>query len=100
MPPTAVAWGLDTWQLPYSSCWQKTHLPQAILNGTRTWSPTLSLPTSAPICSTTPVNSCPNVVPTRVSGTAPLYKCRSDPQIHDLVTRTIASCGCTILGMG
>ena len=39
----------------------------------------------------TPVNSWPNVIPTRVSGTDPLYKCRSDPQIHDRVIRTMAS---------
>jgi hypothetical protein len=53
-----------------------------------------------PTCSTMPVNSWPNVIPMRVSGTEPLYKWRSDPQMHDRVTRTIASCGCRISGIG
>ena len=63
MPPTAVASGLDSWQLPYSSCWQNQHLPQAMLKGTSTWSPTFSFCTSGPTCSTTPVNSWPKVMP-------------------------------------
>ena len=72
MPPTAVAIAFDSWQLPNISWRQKTHLPQAMLNGTSTWSPNLSLATSGPTCSTTPVNSWPKVEPTRVSGTEPL----------------------------
>src|SRR5215208_3883334 len=100
MPPTAVASGLDSWQLPYSPCRQKTHFPQAMLNGTRTWSPTFRFSTPSPSSSTTPVNSWPNVIPTRVSGTDPLYRCRSDPQMHDRVTLTMASRGCRISGTG
>ena len=47
-----------------------------MLNGTRTWSPTFSFCTSSPSCSTTPVNSWPNVIPTLVSGTEPPHKRR------------------------
>jgi hypothetical protein len=71
-----------------------------MLNGTRTWSPTFSFRTSGPTCSTMPVNSWPNVIPTRVSGTEPLYRWRSEPQMHDRVTRTTASSGCRISGIG
>ena len=67
------------------------HVPHAILNGTRTWSPIFRFSMSSPSCSTMPVNSWPNVIPTMVSGTNPLYRCRSDPQIRDRVTRTMAS---------
>src|SRR4028119_1979929 len=72
MPPTAVACELDSWQLPYSSCWQKTHFPQAMLNGTRTWSPTFSFRTSGPTCSTMPANSRPHALPRRAHG-APAF---------------------------
>src|SRR5918998_3248332 len=100
MPPTAVAWGFDSWQLPYNPCWQKTHFPQAMLNGTRTWSPTFSFSTPSPTSSTMPVNSWPNVIPTLVSGTDPLYRCKSEPQMHERVTLTMASSGCWISGTG
>jgi hypothetical protein len=43
MPPTAVACGLDSWQLPNRPCLQKWHWPQAMLNGTSTWSPDLQV---------------------------------------------------------
>src|SRR6267142_2684032 len=38
--------------------------------------------------------------PCSIVGMKPLYKCRSDPQIHVLVTRTIASRGFNIFGSG
>jgi hypothetical protein len=70
-----------------------------MLNGTITRSPGWSRSTEDPTCSTTPMNSWPNVMPTRVSGIIPWYRCRSDPQIAASVTRTIASFGCSIGGM-
>src|SRR4051812_20128119 len=63
-----------------------------------TRSPGTRFCTDEPTCSTTPMNSCPKVVPTLVSGIRPWYRCRSDPQIAALVTRTIASLGCSIGG--
>jgi hypothetical protein len=70
-----------------------------MLNGTITRSPTDRFSTDGPTSCTTPMNSWPNVVPTRVSGRRPWYRCRSDPQIAARVTRTIASFGCSIRGM-
>src|SRR3954468_9745860 len=98
MPPTAVAFGFTLWQLEYSPRAQNQHVPQKMVKGTMTWSPRLRFRTSEPTSSTTPTNSCPNVVPTRVSGIIPWYRCRSDPQIAASVTRTIASPGCSIAG--
>src|SRR5690606_7014141 len=89
-----------SWQFPYNSCLQKTHFPQAILNGTITLSPTVSFSTAEPISTTSPINSWPNVEPTRVSGTNPWYKCKSDPQIQVRNTLTMASSGCSISGYG
>lgn len=42
-----------------------------MLNGTITRSPGVSERTEPPTCSTTPMNSWPKVVPTRVSGIMP-----------------------------
>jgi hypothetical protein len=42
-----------------------------MLNGTMTRSPTARFWTDGPTCSTTPMNSWPNVWPTRVSGIIP-----------------------------
>src|SRR5215218_7900254 len=98
MPPTAVAFGLTLWQFEYRPRAQNQHVPQKMLNGTITRSPTFRFCTDDPTCSTTPMNSCPKVIPTRVSGIMPWYRCRSEPQIAPSVTRTIASFGCSIGG--
>ena len=74
--------------------------PQKILKGVSTRSPTLNEVTDGPTSSMMPVNSRPNVVPTRVSGTRPWYRCRSAPQMHERVTRTMASFGCSMAGSG
>jgi hypothetical protein len=71
MAPTAVAFGLVLWQLPYRPRAQNQHEPQKMLNGTITRSPTSRFCTDGPTSCTTPMNSCPKVVPTRVSGTKP-----------------------------
>src|SRR3712207_1134048 len=69
-----------------------------MLNGTITRSPRRRFRTDDPSSSTTPTNSWPKVVPTRVSGIRPWYRCRSEPQIAASDTRTIASFGCSIAG--
>jgi hypothetical protein len=46
-------------------------VPQKTLNGTITRSPTARFRTEEPTFSTTPMNSWPKVVPTRVSGIMP-----------------------------
>ena len=71
MPPTAVALGLTLWQLEYSPRAQKKQEPQKMLNGTITRSPRLRFCTDEPTSSTTPMNSWPKVMPTRVSGIIP-----------------------------
>src|SRR5512138_1700978 len=71
-----------------------------MLNGTTTRSPRLSRRTDGPTSSIVPVNSWPKVVPTRVSGTRPWKRCRSEPQIAARLTRTIASSGCSMRGSG
>src|SRR4051812_37050722 len=99
MPPTAVALAFTLWQLLYSPREQYQQLPQKMLNGTITRSPTWRFCTDDPTSSTTPMNSCPNVWPIRVSGIIPWYRCRSEPQIAASWTRTIASLGCSIRGL-
>src|SRR4051795_12333259 len=98
MPPTAVALGLTLWQLEYRPRAQKKHVPQNTLKGTITRSPGFRFCTDGPTWSTTPMNSWPNVMPTRVSGIIPWYRWRSEPQIAARVTRTIASFGCSMRG--
>jgi hypothetical protein len=68
-------------------------------NGTITRSPGLSRSTDDPTSATSPMNSCPKVWPTLVSGIIPWYRCRSEPQIAASFTRTTASFGCSILGV-
>ena len=48
---------------------QALQAPQAIGNGTTTRSPTLRLPTSRPVSTTSPMNSCPRMSPLRIVGT-------------------------------
>jgi hypothetical protein len=71
MPPTAVALGFTLWQFEYRPRAQNQQRPQKMLNGTITRSPTSRLRTAGPTSSTTPMNSCPKVWPTRVSGMSP-----------------------------
>jgi hypothetical protein len=71
MPPTALAFGVVLWQLEYSPRLQNQQEPQQMLNGTITRSPGESFSTEEPTCSTTPMNSWPKVMPTRVSGIIP-----------------------------
>jgi hypothetical protein len=42
---------------------QKKHLPQEMVNGTTTRSPTLSFFTPGPTSTTTPIGSCPSTSP-------------------------------------
>jgi hypothetical protein len=69
-----VAFGLTLWQFEYSPRAQNQHVPQKMLKGTMTRSPRFRFRTLGPTSSTTPMNSCPNVVPTRVSGIIPWYR--------------------------
>lgn len=61
MPPTAVALALTLWQLLNRPRAQKKHVPQKMLNGTITRSPTDRFSTDEPTSSTRPMNSCPKV---------------------------------------
>src|SRR3954464_4539734 len=81
---------------------QKKQLPQPIGNGTTTRSPTfnLLLSTSGPTSSTIPIGSCPRMSPGFMNGINPSTRCKSEPQIHVDVTRTIASRLLMILGSG
>jgi hypothetical protein len=64
-------------------------LPSDQRNGETTRSPTLSVRTSSPTSSTTPMNSCPMRRPSS-SGSIDLYGQRSLPQMAARVTRTSA----------
>src|SRR3954469_7280295 len=94
--------GLVLSQQLHSPCLQKKHLPQPIGNGTITRSPTFTLlvSTSGPTSSTMPIGSCPRTSPGFMNGTKPSTKCKSEPQIHVDVTRTIASRLLMIFGSG
>jgi hypothetical protein len=74
---------------------QFTHLPQAMLKGRQTQSPTCRRSTSSPTSTTWPRFSCPNVRPGSKS-VRPSYMCRSEPQMFVVVIRTIASDGRSI----
>src|SRR4051812_37160017 len=71
-------------------------------NGTITRSPTFTfdLSTPLPTATTSPMNSWPRMSPLRIVGMYPSYRCRSDPQMHVDVIRTIASRGLRIVGSG
>src|SRR5258705_5993719 len=96
------AFGLVLSQSDQSCFWQKKQFPQAMVNGTTTRSPTRHFPwsTPEPTSITSPMNSCPVMSPCSIVGMKPLYTCESDPQIHVLVIRTIASRGFNIFGSG
>ncbi len=63
-----------------------------------TKSPTLRFVTSSPISSTTPMNSCPTVP--WFQSEMPRYHHRSDPQTQARTTRTTASVGSLMVGLG
>ena len=75
-----------------SPSWQKTHVPSEKANGMMTKSPTLTVRTSEPTLSTTPIASCPMRRPVWVCAMS-LYGQRSLPQIEARVIVTRASVG-------
>jgi len=93
-----LALGFVFSQFPVSPREQKKQVPHAMLKGTTTRSPRFSDCTDDPSSSTTPANSWPNVEPTRVSGTRPCKRWRSEPQMAVRVTRKTTSLGCSIFG--
>ena len=99
-PPTPPAFQNPPWR--HEVCRpsrQKSHVPSDHANGAITKSPTARVATSAPIASTTPMNSWPIDVPWGVWGR--LWNgCRSLPHTHARTTRTIASVGLTMMGSG
>jgi hypothetical protein len=79
--------------------WQNSQVPSEIANGMTTTSPRLTVRTSAPISSTTPVASWPMLWPVSL-GAIELYGHRSLPQMQARTTRMIASVGSSIVGSG
>ncbi len=71
MAPTPSRSGFTLWQFEDRPRAQNQHVPQNTLNGTITRSPTLTFRTDGPTSWTTPMNSWPKVMPTRVSGIIP-----------------------------
>src|SRR3954454_9964812 len=69
-----------------------------MLNGITTRSPGLICVTSEPTSSTMPIGSCPRMSPSSMYGPSTSYRCRSEPQMPDDVTRMIASVGFSIAG--
>ena len=78
---------------------QFAQVPQAMLNGSDTRSPTLTRPTPGPTSTTTPMFSWPNTVPVSTP-VRPSYMCRSDPQMLAVVIRTTASVGSSTRASG
>ena len=75
---------------------QARQVPQAMLNGTDTRSPTLTRATPRAPSSTTPMFSWLSTLPCSTDA-RPSYMCRSDPQMLVVVMRTSASVGASIL---
>src|SRR5205823_5476328 len=96
------AFGLELSQQDHSWSLQAKQLPQEIVKGTTTRSPTLSFSwlMPGPTSTTSPINSWPSMSPCSKVGTNPSYRCRSDPQIHVVVIFMIASRGFNIVGSG
>src|SRR3954471_2476438 len=67
---------------------------------TTTRSPGAKLRTWSPICSTMPTPSWPRMVPGSIPENDPRTKCRSVPQIADVVMRMTASVSASIVGSG
>ena len=74
------------------------HLPASTFTVTR--SPGFTVVTAEPTSSTTPTISWPTVMPGTARGTEPCLMCRSLVQIDPKVTRTTASRGLRISGLG
>ncbi len=66
-----------------------------MLNGTETRSPTLIRSTPGPTSTTTPMFSCPSVMPDSMAA-RPSYGCRSEPQMLVVVMRITASSGASM----
>jgi hypothetical protein len=87
-------------QRPGCPSLQKRQRPQAVMQDTRTRSPTAIVVTAEPTSMTVPTASWPRIVPGSTSGTSPLRMCRSVPQIVEVSIRTIASVGCSMRRSG
>jgi hypothetical protein len=73
-----------------SPLWQNSHVPSENANGITTTSPGLTVRTSAPMSSTTPIASWPMRWPVSL-GAIDVYGHRSLPQMQARTTRMIAS---------
>lgn len=91
--------GLVRRQNDVQPCRQLRQVPQAMLNGTLTRSPTRIRVTAEPISSTTPMFSWPKTVPSSTE-VRPSYMCRSEPQMLVVVIRTRTSVGCSTRASG
>src|SRR5688572_28027774 len=96
------ALGVELSQQLQSGRRQKKELPQAKGSETMTRSPTLILllSTPGPTSSIAPMNSWPTMSPGFIAGMNPLNRCRSDPQMHIDVTRSMALRSLMIFGSG
>src|SRR3954447_21827110 len=84
-----------------NSCWAHIQqCPQEIWKGIATRSPTFRSPHSEPTSTTWPMFSWPRMLPTPMNGASGSYRCRSDPQMFDVVTRMTASVGSWTKGSG
>src|SRR3954447_9736513 len=76
-----------------------SHSPQMIVKGTTIRSPFFNLPlTPEPTSTTSPIISWPMMSPGSIAGIRLWKRCRSEPQIAQLVTLMIASLGSWISG--
>jgi hypothetical protein len=87
-------------QCEYMPLLQESQVPQAVMHETSTRSPGSKPRTAEPVCSITPMPSCPSVRPSQTLGTSPLRMCRSVPQIVAVVMRTMASVASSSSGRG
>src|SRR5918997_1143980 len=85
------AFGFEFSQSENIPFWQEKHLPQAMGNGTTTRSPFWTFFTALPVSTTSPMNSWPRMSPDSMVGTKPLYRCKSEPQMHVELTCTMQS---------
>src|SRR3954468_2444472 len=86
-------------QAVFRPSWQNSQVPSEWANGMITRSPRLTVETSAPTSSPTPMASWPIDWPLS-DGAMSAYGQRSEPQMQALVTRTMASVGSTMAGSG
>src|SRR3954449_236271 len=89
MPSQKAPWAQDV----YRPSWQNSQVPSERANGLTTRSPFLTVVTSEPVSSTTPMNSCPIRAGPSAGDIEP-YGHRSLPQMHEAVMRMSASVGC------